>query len=176
MRKLGEKNILPRIKKTKRSVFHSTTCILCENLHVQIAVWKIFSHVNNSHEKLSYATRFHSFTTLFVFLAQWRPDVCHRPRSRQEQPPPDPRGRGKLRQDQPYGQAEGTSGDVQPQRDSFIKGIWFSAHPSITSPYTTTLQQRASTRPPDFVCRPDIPHNTFPGSEEPSAAPGRDPR
>lgn len=93
------------------------------------------------------------WTTLFVFLAQRRPDVCHRPRQRQEQPPPDPRRRGNLRQDQPYGQTEGTSGDVQPQRDSFIKAHLIS-RPSLRSsrpPHTSTVQQRASTRPPDFV-------------------------
>lgn len=93
------------------------------------------------------------WTTSFVFLAQWQPDVCRRPRQRQEQPPPDPRRRGKLGQDQPYGQAEGTSRDVRPQRDSFIKAHLIS-RPSLRNsprPHTSTLRQHVSTRPPDFV-------------------------
>lgn len=91
-------------------------------------------------------------TSLCVSCGQWRPDMRHRPGQREEQPSSDP-GRGReLCEDQSGGEAKGTSGDVQPQRDVFIKAIGFGL-----------LTWRDATWPPACLpsCRPYIPQNTF---------------
>lgn len=49
----------------------------------------------------------------------------HRAGQGQEQPSSDPGRVRKLSEDQSGGEAEGTSGDVQPQRDVFMKAISF---------------------------------------------------
>lgn len=69
-----------------------------------------------------------------LFLSwQWHPDVCHRPRQTQEQPPADPRVGGQLCQDQSPGQAEGSHGDVQPHWDAFITTMSSDSCPLVST-------------------------------------------
>lgn len=84
-----------------------------------------FSLVNRKIQPLAVFTAKWIVTSSCVSCGQWRPDVCHRAGQGQEQPSSDP-GRGRnLCEEQSGGEAEDTSGDVQPQRDFFIKAIWF---------------------------------------------------
>lgn len=87
--------------------------------------WVRFPLVNRKLQPLAAFPLKWTVTSVCVCCGQWRPDVRHRAGQRQEQPSSDP-GRGrKLCEDQSGGEAEGASGDVQPQRDVFIEATWF---------------------------------------------------
>lgn len=135
-------------------------------LHHRSMDWRVkFSWANRKMQTSAVFTAKWVVTSSCVSCGQWRPHVRLRAGQGQEQPSSDP-GRGRnLCEDQPGGEAEGTSGGVQPRRDFFIKAIWL---------WLLTRLDATACLP---ACLLSIySSEQFSSSEKLSAGAGRDPR